>query len=705
MTSSSADAATRRLVAEAAREIVAATSDPKADMAAERARASFPSAELAALVGGGAARVAARARLANLLAAQPWGDKAGRYFLSREEEYVGALRAYVGIFDLLRAGTISFEDAIDARALLFLPAGLELHIGMFIPSLQSQGTPEQQARWLPLANSLRVIGTYAQTEMGHGTFIRGLETVAVYDPRAREFVVHSPTLTSTKWWPGGLGKTATHCILMARLCAGGADRGPHALVVQLRDLESHRPLPGVEIGDIGPKMGYNGVDNGLLRFDHVRVPRDALLARYARVEEDGTYVPAPPSNSKAAYATMVYVRATIVADAGAVLGRAATIALRYTAVRRQTAHAPGARELQVLDYDNVSQTLLSLAARAYALAFIGRDMMRRYDAFDGERAGGDFSALPELHALSSGLKALCTDAAAAGIEAARRCCGGHGYSLLSGLPTLFASYVQNCTWEGDNSVMYLQTARFCVKALAAAGGGARPRAAAPGRPGSAAYLDAARAEAAARAAVVAPADWGRPEHALAALRHVAAREALLAAEVVMAAGGGRLVFEGEPWFSSTVALIACATAHCELAAHQTFHEAVEAAAASGEASPPTAAALRRLVALHGVCALERAAGELLEGGHVTGEQAAWLRAEKRALVRALRPDAVALADGFGCTDYQLNSALGRADGDVYNALLEMARASPLNASEEGPAWEGVLKPLLAPSARAARARL
>jgi acyl-CoA oxidase len=253
--------------------------------------------------------------------------------------------------------------------------------------------------------------------------------------------------------------------------------------------------------------------------------------------------------------------------------------------------------------------------------------------------------------------------------------------------------------------MYLQTARFCVKALAAAGGGARALAAAPGRPGSAAYLGAARAEAAARAAVAAPADWGRPEHALTALRHVAARAALLAAEVVMAAGGGRLVFEGEPWFSSTVALIACATAHCELAAHQTFHEAVEAAAASGETSPPTAAALRRLVALHGVCALERAAGELLEGGHVTGEQAAWLRTEKRALVRALRPDAVALADGFGCTDYQLNSALGRADGDVYNALLEMARASPLNATEEGPAWEGVLKPLLAPSARVARARL
>lgn len=53
-------------------------------------------------------------------------------------------------------------------------------------------------------------------------------------------------------------------------------------------------------------------------------------------------------------------------------------------------------------------------------------------------------------------QALGTTLASNGMEAARRCCGGHGYSLASGLPTLFASYVQNATWEGDNNVLYLQ---------------------------------------------------------------------------------------------------------------------------------------------------------------------------------------------------------------------------------------------------------
>jgi hypothetical protein len=78
-----------------------------------------------------------------------------------------------------------------------------------------------------------------------------------------------------------------------------------------------------------PLRSFNGVDNGFLRFDHVRVPHDALLSRYARVDAvDGAYRPPPPSNAKASYATMVYVRATIVRDAGEFLGRAATIATR-----------------------------------------------------------------------------------------------------------------------------------------------------------------------------------------------------------------------------------------------------------------------------------------------------------------------------------------------------------------------------------------
>ncbi len=78
---------------------------------------------------------------------------------------------------------------------------------------------------------------------------------------------------------------------------------------------------------------------------------------------------------------------------------------------------------------------------------------------------------------------------------------------------------------------------------------------------------------------------------------------------------------------------------------------------------------------------------------------AWARRQYYALLAALRPDAVGLVDAFGLSDYLLNSALGRADGDVYRALLAAAQVSPLNATEEGPAWEGILEPRLVPRPR------
>lgn len=43
-----------------------------------------------------------------------------------------------------------------------------LHFVMFLPTLYSQCDPEQSRKWLPLAESFQAVGTYAQTEMGHG---------------------------------------------------------------------------------------------------------------------------------------------------------------------------------------------------------------------------------------------------------------------------------------------------------------------------------------------------------------------------------------------------------------------------------------------------------------------------------------------------------------------------------------------------------
>lgn len=115
---------------------------------------------------------------------------------------------------------------------------------MAIPTIMNNADEEQQDEWLPKALNREFIATYAQTEMGHGTNLKKLETTATYDPKTQEFILHSPTVTSTKWWPGNLGKSSNYTVVMAQLWSQGKCYGAHPFFVQIRDLKTHKPLPG-----------------------------------------------------------------------------------------------------------------------------------------------------------------------------------------------------------------------------------------------------------------------------------------------------------------------------------------------------------------------------------------------------------------------------------------------------------------------------
>lgn len=111
-----------------------------------------------------------------------------------------------------------------------------------------------------------------RTELGHGSNVRGLECQAVWDAKTKEFVLHSPTLTASKWWNGTMGRTANHAIVMAQLLFPKSEgsneytnKGPHTFIVQLRDMKTHKPLNGIAVGDIGPKYGYASMVSDLVK--------------------------------------------------------------------------------------------------------------------------------------------------------------------------------------------------------------------------------------------------------------------------------------------------------------------------------------------------------------------------------------------------------------------------------------------------------
>jgi acyl-CoA oxidase len=315
--------------------------------------------------------------------------------------------------------------------------------------------------------------------------VRGLELEAKWDPATRQFILNSPTLTSSKWWNGSLGITGNHAIVVAQLMlptksdtksgelsgktTSYTSYGPHTFVVQVRAFKTHKPMKGVVIGDIGPKYGYITMDNAYVLFDNYRIPHSALLSRHAKVDPDtGAY--SKPKVRALIYGSMTFSRSVIVMQARMVLARAVTIAIRYSAIRHQFSDrdgGPNSPEVPVLDYQTVQIRVLPLLATMFALHYSGQAMGDLFYRTRTSINSGDFSELADLHNMSTGLKSLCTGLAADGIETCRRVLGGHGFGGGSGMIQLNNDYLSKPTVEGDNWMITQQVAAYLIKKMTA----------------------------------------------------------------------------------------------------------------------------------------------------------------------------------------------------------------------------------------------
>ena len=419
--------------------------------------------EMSVLLYSGQDRIDSLRRTWNMIENDPAFDKSQRLNMNHAERYVDAcrkIRRFQEIADEENFQTL--DQMYDAYMAIDENLPIDVHLSMFIPIMTLHTSPEQKERWLEAAKSFRIIGAYAQTELAHGSNVRGIETTAIYDNITDEFVINTPSLTSAKWWPGGLGHTATHAIVYANLMLDKKNYGPHPFMVQLRSLIDHKPLPNIMLGDLGPKQGYNSMDNGFAIFNDIRIPRMDMLMGFAYVSSSGEYSKKEGAE-KIAFGIMLDVRARICINSAYVLARVLTISIRYSCVRVQGFVDPSGRipmERSVIDYPTQQRVLMPLLAFVYALQFTGEDVKRFYSSYT---ESGDSSMLSELHASSAGLKSYITAHVSEGMEQCRKMCGGHGFLVNAGFAELYTSYLPFSTLEGTKEVLQQQTGRFLLK--------------------------------------------------------------------------------------------------------------------------------------------------------------------------------------------------------------------------------------------------
>ena len=243
-------------------------------------------------------------------------------------------------------------------------------------------------------------------------------------------------------------------VVFAQLVSQGGNHGVHAWLVPIRD-EHGNALPGVTIGDDGPKGGLLGVDNGRLSFDHVAVPRDMLLDRYGQVAEDGTYTSLIDNETHRFFTmlgTLVRGRVSVGGSAGSATKLALDIAVRYGNERRQFAAPGDDREIVINDYLVHQRKLLPALAATYAYHFAQEELVGTMHDVQGAE-DVDEEAQRELESRAAGLKVAQTWHATRTIQMAREACGGAGYLQENRLPHLKADTDVFTTFEGDNHVL------------------------------------------------------------------------------------------------------------------------------------------------------------------------------------------------------------------------------------------------------------
>lgn len=331
---------------------------------------------------------------------------------------------------------------------------------MVIPIINILANEQQKKQWLPLLNSFRAIGAYAQTELAHGSDVQSLQTEAIYDERKDVFVLNNPSVGSYKWWPGELGHIGNVAVVYAKTIVKGKNIGVLPFMVKIRDLQTHKVCKGVNVGDVGPKFGYAAKENGYLWFDNYEIPRNSLLNKFFDIDKTGKLI--TKGNPKIMYGAMMTVRIFLIHSSGYTLGKGLAIALRYSHLRKQFKNDKG-EETTVIDYQLQQHKLFPLLAKAHAMILNHKRISNAINECNSRIEKGDFSLLQECHILLSGAKAMYTWWTNSGLTVCMQCCGGHGFSQYSGIPFLIQSFSPNCILEGENTILLLQVGRFLLK--------------------------------------------------------------------------------------------------------------------------------------------------------------------------------------------------------------------------------------------------